>query len=137
MTSSTRPPYPSDITDGQWKQIEPIIPPESERGRHRRTEMREVVNAINYRWTTGCVWRMLPHDFPPWATVYTYARRWRSDGTLGQIREILLRRATLPVARASGPGKDGQAADTIDGGRSAEPGSACVPLSDQYPVPAA
>lgn len=84
--------YPSDLTDAQWRTVAPLMPPDPKRGRRRRTDMREVVNAINYRWTTGCVWRMLPHDFPPWETVYTYFRRWQRDGTLIRIREVLLRR---------------------------------------------
>lgn len=96
MTDSRQPrerrPYPSDLTDAQWRRVARLIPPERKRGRRRRTDMRDVVNAINYRWTTGCVWRMLPHDFPPWETVYTYFRRWQRDGTLTPLREILLRR---------------------------------------------
>ena len=99
--TSTRSPYPSDVSDKQWESISVVIPPGEERGRHRSTEMREVVNSINYRWRTGCVWRMLPHDFPPWATVYTYFRRWQRDGTLREIRDVLLRRLS-PVATGNG-----------------------------------
>ena len=97
----TRPPYPSDVNDKQWDSISVVIPPQEERGRHRSTEMRDVVNSINYRWRTGCVWRMLPHDFPPWATVYTYFRRWQRDGTLREIRDVLLRRLS-PAPSANG-----------------------------------
>lgn len=84
--------YPSDLTDAQWWEIDPLLPLGYERGRHRTTDLREVVNAINYRWNTGCTWRMLPHDFPPWGTIYTYYRRFLRDGTLGEIRDVLLRR---------------------------------------------
>ena len=80
----TRERYPSDLSDKQWRMIEILIPPERDRGRHRSTDLREVVNGINYRWSTGCVWRMLPHDSPPWATVYTYFRRWQGEGTLSR-----------------------------------------------------
>ena len=93
--------YPSDLTDAQWHQIEPSIPPEKDLGRHRSTEIREIVNGINYRWSTGCVWRMLPHDFPPWATVYTYFRRWQRDGTLREIREMLVRRRNFSEPKIS------------------------------------
>lgn len=86
-----REPYPSDITDGQWQRIAPAIPGEKPRGRLRDTNLRDVVNAINYRWRTGCVWRMLPHDFPPWTTVYTYFRSWQRDGTMQRIRAELIR----------------------------------------------
>jgi len=83
--------YPSDVTDEQWSRLAHWIPPEKPRGRHRETDVREVINAINYRWTTGCAWRMLPHDFPVWTTVYTYFRRWQLDGTLSRLREELLK----------------------------------------------
>ena len=100
QTASITPPnrvsYPSDLIDRQWRDIEPLIPPERDRGRHRETDVRDIVNAINYRWSTGCVWRMLPHDFPPWATVYTYFRKWQRDGTLREIREMLVKRRNLP-----------------------------------------
>jgi len=85
--------YPSDVSDTQWRQIESLLPPEPRRGRRRGTDLRDVVDAVNYRWTTGCPWRMLPHDFPPWATVYSYFREWRRDGTLQRIRNVLLRRS--------------------------------------------
>ncbi len=86
-----RRPYPSDISGWQWRQVLAVLPPERERSRRRSTDLREVVNAINYRWSTGCVWRMLPHDFPVWTTVYMYFRRWERDGTLTRLRNILLR----------------------------------------------
>lgn len=85
-----RNPYPSDISEAQWRQVEPLIPLSRESGRHRITDIREVVNGINYRWSTGCPWRMLPHDFPPWTTVYTYFRRWQREGLLPQLRDALL-----------------------------------------------
>ena len=84
--------YPSDVTDRQWQEIGSLLPSGRDCGRDRSTDLREVVNGINYRWKTGCVWRMLPHDFPPWPTIYTYFQRWQRDGTLKYIRETLLRR---------------------------------------------
>ncbi len=115
--TSSRPPYPSDVTDKQWDSISVVIPPEEDRGRHRNTQMREVIDGINYRWRTGCVWRMLPHDFPPWATIYTYFRRWQHDGTLKEIRDVLLRPSprssrngwkneTAPIERTAPVGPD-------------------------------
>ncbi|MCA9115707.1 MAG: transposase [Planctomycetaceae bacterium] len=101
--------YPSDLTDTQWKRLEPLLPAEKPRGRQRFTSLREVVNGINYRWSTGCVWRMLPHDFPPWTTVYTYYRQWLNDGTLLQIHDSLLgrgrQRAAEPPARSGEPAR--------------------------------
>ncbi|WP_145372032.1 transposase [Maioricimonas rarisocia] len=97
--------YPSDVSDRQWTEIAELLAPESPGGRHRTIDLREVVNALSYRWQTGCVWRMLPHDFPAWASVYWYVRRWRRDGTLRSIREILLRRQRL--RKASRTTRDG------------------------------
>ncbi len=90
---SRRKSYPSDITNARWKLISPLIEASQSRGRKRSTDLREVINAINYRWSTGCTWRMLPHDFPAWETCYTYFDRWRKQGQLWRIREILLRRS--------------------------------------------
>lgn len=84
--------YPSDVSDRQWTEIAGLLAELSSGAPHRTIDLREVVNALSYRWQTGCVWRMLPHDFPPWTTVYWYVRRWRRDGTLRGIREVLLRR---------------------------------------------
>jgi putative transposase len=66
--------YPTDLSDGEWRLIEPLMPPASRRGRPRRTSLREVVNALRYLVRTGCGWEMLPHDFPPWQTVYWWFR---------------------------------------------------------------
>jgi len=90
---SRRKSYPSDITNARWKLISPLIEESQSRGRKRSTDLREVINAINYRWSTGCTWRMLPHDFPAWETCYTYFDRWRKQGQLWRIREVLLRRS--------------------------------------------
>ncbi|MCK4471269.1 MAG: transposase, partial [Anaerolineae bacterium] len=67
-----RKPYPSDLTDVGWLILEPLVPPAKRGGRIRRVNMREIVNAIFYLLRSGCAWRMLPHDFPPWQTVYGY-----------------------------------------------------------------
>jgi putative transposase len=81
--------YPSDLTDEQWTILEPHIPPCKHGGRHRQVDMRRVVNGILYRNKSGCPWRMLPKDFPPWGTVYYYFARWRDDGTLQAINDFL------------------------------------------------
>ena len=80
-----RKPYPSDLTDGEWQQIEPRIPPAKTGGRPRTEDMREILNAIFYLLCTGCAWRMLPHDFAPWQTVYEYFRQWKQDGAFERI----------------------------------------------------
>ena len=85
----TRTSYPSDLTDRQWSIIEPLIPPAEHGGRERSVDMREVVNAILYLNRSGCSWRMLPHEFPPWGTVHYYYRRFRLDGSWELIHDKL------------------------------------------------
>jgi putative transposase len=84
-----RSPYPSDVTDGQWRLIAPSIPPPKPGGRPREVNVREVVNAILYVVRTGCSWRQLPHDFPPWQTAYYYYRCYQRNGTWRKIHDRL------------------------------------------------
>ena len=81
--------YPTDVTDEQWSVIEPQLPPPSGRGAPRRVDRREVVNAILYVNRSGCAWRLLPHDFPCWSTVYGLFRQWRRDGTWQRLHDAL------------------------------------------------
>jgi len=78
--------YGSDLTDGQWELIEPLIPSPKWGGRPRTTDEREVVNALLYLVRTGCQWRQLPTNFPPWQTVYRYFTVWKKDGTIRKIQ---------------------------------------------------
>ncbi|MCA1729336.1 MAG: IS5 family transposase [Actinobacteria bacterium] len=84
-----RKPYPTDLTDAQWARIAPLIPPAMPGGRRRSVNVREVVNAILYFVRTGCQWRNIPHEFPPWGTVHYYYRRWRLDGTWQKVHDAL------------------------------------------------
>jgi putative transposase len=90
--------YPTDLTDGQWAVLAPHVPPAKPGGRPRSADAREVVNAILYHLRNGGTWRSLPHDLPPWKTVYHYFRAWRVDGTWERIHEAL----RVEVRRASG-----------------------------------
>jgi len=82
--------YPSDLTDWKWQLVEPRLPQrfEMKRGRKRTTPLREVVNAMLYRCRTDCSWRELPPSFPPWSTVYCYAREWKATGVLKELEFI-------------------------------------------------
>ena len=73
--------YPTDLTDAQWSVVKPHLPPPKTRGAPRTVNLREIMNALSYLARTGCQWRMLPHDLPPWQTVYEYFSHWRDDGT--------------------------------------------------------
>ena len=82
--------YPTDLSDAEWQEIELLIPkPKTNRGRKRKHPLREILDAIFYLLRAGCAWRLLPHDFPPWKTVYHYFRLWRKDGTWEQINTAL------------------------------------------------
>ncbi len=95
--------YPSDLTDAQWKILEPLIPPAKEGGHPRTTDMREVVNAIFYVNRTGCQWRALPHEFPPWSTVWNYFRVWRNTGVWQQMMTSLRERVRVKMGREPTP----------------------------------
>src|SRR6202051_3253547 len=86
-----RKPYPSDLTDLQWDNIEHLFPAPKMGGRPRKYDNREIVNAILYVVRGGAAWRMLPHDFPLWESVYGYFRRWRLAGLWQRIHDILVR----------------------------------------------
>lgn len=98
-----RTPYPSDVTDGQWRLVEPSIPPPDPGGRPRSVDLREVVNGILYVSRTGCSWRQLPHDFPPWITVYYYFRRFQRDGTWRRIHDRLRARVRRQAGKKPTP----------------------------------
>ncbi len=84
--------YPSDLTDSQWQRLQLLLSRNTGTRRAGSINVREVLDGISYRWRCGCTWRMLPHDFPPWETVYGYYRKWRRIGILSIIRDALLRR---------------------------------------------
>ncbi len=95
--------YPSDITDAQWALFEPHIPVYPG-GRPRKTNLRDVVNAIFYILRTGCQWRYLPKDFPPKSTVWRYFDEWRHNGTLDTIHDLLRKKVrTEEKPYAPGP----------------------------------
>ena len=82
--------YPSDLTDEEWRIIEPLIPAAKHGGRKRSIDVREVLNGVFYVLATGCQWRALPTDLPPKTTVYDYLDLWEWDGTLARIQHALL-----------------------------------------------
>ena len=109
--------YPSDLTGFQWSLIKPHLPVYPG-GRPRKTDLRDVVDAIFYILRTGCRWRYLPKDFPPKSTVWRYFNQWRHNGTLETIHDLLRRKvraAENPFARTSAS-IDSQSVDTTSGG---------------------
>jgi transposase len=84
--------YPSDLTDAQWALIEPLVPEPRSGGRPAVHPRRRIVDAIFYVNRTGCAWRQLPHDFPPWATVFWYFKKWREEGVVDRLHDALRNR---------------------------------------------
>jgi putative transposase len=116
---ATRKMYESDLTEEQWKIVEPLLPAPKGGGRPRTTNVREVLNAVFYLLRTGCAWRLLPHDFPPAGTVYDDFRAWSRDGTLQRIHDTLRRRVRVAAGRNEEPSAaciDSQSAKTNEQG---------------------
>ncbi len=98
-----RKPYPSDITNKQWAIFEPLIPAAKPGGHPRNVNLREVLNAIFYILCSGCTWRMMPHEFPAWKTVYHYFRFWRLTGVWQQMNQTLREKIRRQVGKESTP----------------------------------
>ena len=81
--------YESDLTEAEMILLTPLIPPAKPGGRPRDTDIGEVLNAIFYQVRSGCAWRLLPHDFPAWQTVYGYFRNWSKTGVWQSMNEAL------------------------------------------------
>src|SRR5262245_46207017 len=97
--------YPSDLTDEQWELVRPLLPrgKKGKPGRPVTTDRREVLNAIFYLLRTGCQWRLLPHDFPPWGTVASTFHRWRRRGVWQKVHDALHGRARQHAGQAPRP----------------------------------
>jgi len=95
--------YQSDLSDAEWSCLEPHLPAPKANGRPRIYPPREILDAIFYVLRSGCAWRLLPHDFPPWKTVYHYFRFWRLDGTWKRMHTALRERVRVRLNRNPQP----------------------------------
>ena len=95
--------YPSDLTDAEWQLLEPLVPAVKRGGRPARHSRREIVNGVLYIVRTSSQWRAMPHDLPPWQTVYYYFRRWRNDGAWEQIHSALRAQTRRHLGREASP----------------------------------
>ena len=98
-----RKPYPTDLSDAEWNYIEPHLPAPKGYGRPRTHSLREILNAVFYVLKSGCQWRLLPHDFPRWPTVYHYFRRWRIDGIWERLNRAIHERLRVRLKRDPQP----------------------------------
>ena len=106
--------YSSDITDEQWNEIKPLFV----NMRQRKWDKRELVNAVFYVIESGCQWRQLPHDFPPYQTVYSFFRRGKESGLWDRILEHLVKRTREKAERNEAPSYgiiDSQSVKTVGG----------------------
>jgi transposase len=119
--------YPSDLTEAQWQRLEPLLQRKRGRrhagGRPRKYPLRRVVDALLYVVKTGCQWRQLPSNFPPWLSVHQQFRAWRDDGTWERVGQALREQGRRAAGRNAAPTVaiiDSQSAKTTGkGGRAA------------------
>jgi putative transposase len=118
--AKSRQAYPTDLNDTEYCLLEQLLPTPSKKGRPREHAYREILDAIFYIVRSGCAWRLLPHDFPCWKTVYTYFRRWRKDGTWERLNTALREVVREKQERHKQPSAailDSQSVKTVEGGQ--------------------
>lgn len=116
-----RRPYPSDLSDAQWTRLEPLLPTGRPGGRPRAHPTRDLIDALRYVLRGGIAWRSLPHEYPPWQTVYHSFRAWRLDGTWERLNDELRGLVRVRAGRNAQPTAailDSQSAKTTEKGGS-------------------
>ena len=96
-------PYPSDLADAEWAILGPLVTPGKQAGHPQMLELRRLVDAVLYLLRTGCQWRALPHEFPPWPTVFYHYAKWRTQGTWERINAVLREQHRVACGRKAQP----------------------------------
>jgi len=128
--------YASDIRDEEWMILAPLLEPK-QKGRPRKHSLRAICNAIGYVQRTGCQWRMLPSDFPPWLVVYMTFWRWRKRGLWEQIMHELRQRLHVKAGRNPAPSValiDSQSVKTVQKGGNGAMTAARKPKAAFFPI---
>ena len=92
--------YPGELTDEEWELIRPVVDKKQKIGRHSKYGKRRLLDAIFYLLRSGCSWRLLPHDFPPWKTVYSQFRKWRDEGVFQKLNDYVRKKLRVLLGRA-------------------------------------
>src|SRR4028119_1147670 len=111
--------YQSDLSDAEWRVLRPLLPKPKHLGRPVSWSHRWILNGIFYLLRTGCTWRMMPHEYPPWQTLYRYFRAWQTTGVWEKINAVLrerLRRASGKNSTPSAAIIDSQSSKTTEKG---------------------
>jgi transposase len=95
--------YESDLTDEEWAEVAPMIPPAKPGGNKRTVNVREILNGIMYILSSGCQWRVIPNDLPPSTTIHDYLERWTWEGTLERIHSALYVKCREQASREASP----------------------------------
>jgi len=100
ITNPQRQPYPSDLSDAEWEILKPLLPQPKGFGHPVEVDFREILNGIFYVQRTGCQWEMMPHDLPPYSTVYGYFKKWQRKGGWQKMHDTVRHKLRQKLGRA-------------------------------------